>query len=328
MKKAISITMAAVIVLISAAFLALPASAGEYITTHNLPAEYVELEYIECDGRQIINTGIKATPKTSFEVTFQVTNTTVGTSDEDKAAGKGGSGSYKGIIGVNWGGGGGDGYNGRLQISYGRTDDCYSIALGNKANKDFKKDTVKHTLVMDAANSKAIFDGSEVISIPEGNNLSDEKLGLIGLGGTNYTSSTSEWGDYQSLAAAKIYYAKISNDGAVQGEFIPAYRVADQKVGMYDLVTKTFFENVHETVLKDDTGAETRTLHGFAMPADAVLTAPAATTGSSGTSGSSTTSPATGDNTVYLFTAVAAAAAVLCIAVVSVSRRAFAGKQD
>ncbi len=47
MKKAISITMAAVIVLISAAFLAFPASAGEYITTHNLPDGSVELAYVE-----------------------------------------------------------------------------------------------------------------------------------------------------------------------------------------------------------------------------------------------------------------------------------------
>jgi hypothetical protein len=320
--------MAAVIVLISAAFLAFPASAGEYITTHNLPEGYVELEYIECDGRQGINTGMKATPKTAFEVTFQVTNTSVGAAKEEKDAGYGGNGTYAGIVGVNWGGGGGTGSLGRFQISYGRTDPGFSVALGPTANKEHNKDTEKHTVFIDAANSRATFDGTEVIASSENIVLNDDILTIIGIGAVNYKSSQTDFA-CSSRCAAKIFYVKITNDGAAAGEFIPAYRVADQKVGMYDLVTKTFFENVHETVLKDDTGAETsRTLHGFAMPADAVLTAPAATTGSSGTSGSSTTSPATGDNTVYLFTAVAAAAAVLCIAVVSVSRRAFAGKQD
>ncbi len=265
MKKIIALAAALFIVLAAAA---VTFSAGASFATHNLPAEYVELEYIECDGRQIINTGIKCTPKTCYEVTFQVTNTTVGESDEDIAAGKGGSGSYKGIMGCNWsGGGGGTGSPGRFQISYGVSADNYSIALGGTANKDYKKDTEKHTLIMDAVSAKCVFDGVEVISLAEGTTLQDEKLGLIGIGGCNYTSSTTEWNDYQSLAAAKIYYVKITNDGTTVGEFIPACRVADQNVGMYDLVTNTFFDNVHETVLKDDSGKEvSRTLYRFMMP--------------------------------------------------------------
>jgi len=304
MKKFIAISLAVIMTLLSAAILAVPASAGEFITTHNLPAEYVELEYIESDGRQIINTGIKATTKTCYNVTFQVTNTTLGSTAEDKAAGKGGSGSYKGIIGFNWGGGGGGtGSPGRFQISYGVTDTPFSIALGGTANKDYQKDTAKHTLIMDAASAKVTFDGVEVINLTEGTTLQDEKLGLIGIGGCNYTSSTSEWADYQSLCAAKIFYVKITNDGATAGEFIPAYRVADQKVGMYDLVTKKFFENVHETVLKDSAGNETsRTLHGFAMPADAVLVNPNAGTNTE----TNPPAAATGDNTIIVLAAVAA----------------------
>ena len=308
MKKFIAISLAVIMTLLSAAILAVPASAGEFITTHNLPAEYVELEYIECDGRSIINTGIKATTKTCYNVTFQVTNTTLGSTKAEKLAGFGGSGSYKGIIGFNYGGGGGGtGSPGRFQISHGVSDAVFSIALGGTANKDYQKDTAKHTLIMDAASAKATFDGVEVINLTDGTTLQDEKLGLIGIGGCNYTSSTSGWDDYQSLCAAKIFYVKITNDGATAGEFIPAYRVADQKVGMYDLVTKKFFENVHETVEKkeDEQGKEVevgRYYVDFTMPADAVLVNPNAGTNTE----TNPPAAATGDNTIIILAAVAA----------------------
>jgi LPXTG-motif cell wall-anchored protein len=280
MKKFMALSLAAVMLLLSAAILALPASAGEFITTHNLPAEYVELEYIETDGNMAINTGIYATTKSRYELTVQVTNTTLASSDK---GGNGGSGTYAGIVGVNWGGGT---KSGRLQISYGRENADFNIALGKINNQQNNKDTNKHTVIIDAKNCKAYFDGVEALnSDVETVGLSDENLNLIGIGAANYKSTKGEFAA-SSRCAAKIYYVKISNDDVVDGEFIPAYRVADKKVGMYDLVTKKFFENVHSEA-------------NFIMPDDAVLVNP----------NPGTTNPpaaATGDNTIIVLAAVAA----------------------
>lgn len=42
---------------------------------------------------------------------------------------------------------------------------------------------------------------------------------------------------------ANIYYTRLYNNDALIGDFIPCYRKSDNEIGMYDLVTNTFYTN-------------------------------------------------------------------------------------
>ncbi len=235
MKKLIAISMAAVIALISAAFLAVPASAA---VTHGLPAEYKELEYIESDGDQVIDTGIPLSSKLAIECTFQITNDFLP-----------GTGSVAGICGAYPNGGG---KYMRFQIGYGRSEDLITLGLGKKAiykegnteTKVLPKDLNKHTGIIDAVNGQIIFDGEVLLSEPDITQFGFEEKNLcnITIGAAHYGSSTDSLGSL-SRSASKIFHVKLSVDNVVVAEFIPALRIADNYVGMYDIVRNQFFEN-------------------------------------------------------------------------------------
>jgi len=224
MKRTLAFTLAAVIVLMTAAVTALPVSAGSSASGYVLPSEYMELEYVETDGNMVINTGIATTTTTCLEVTFQITDPYVDA----------GTGSVAGIMGAYWSGGK---KAGRYQIGYGRTANLITLGLGLKAfykeNSTeatvIPKDTEKHNAVIDGMNGKCFFDGKEMFSYDTATiGLDETYLGtIIAIGAANYSSTKGEF-DASSRSAEKIFYAKISNNNVVAGEFIPAYRVADK----------------------------------------------------------------------------------------------------
>lgn len=57
------------------------------------------------------------------------------------------------------------------------------------------------------------------------------------LGAWQYNATTIRQGEIN------LYYAKASDNGVPKFEMIPCYRKADGVIGMYDLVSKTFFTN-------------------------------------------------------------------------------------
>lgn len=63
-------------------------------------------------------------------------------------------------------------------------------------------------------------------------------MGLFAFGGGGYAGGTQ-----------RIYHAEFrrSENGEVLGKFIPCIRKSDSKSGMYDMVTKQFFEGIGET---------------------------------------------------------------------------------
>ena len=54
----------------------------------------------------------------------------------------------------------------------------------------------------------------------------------------DYTGATGNYG------ASAIYYHKIYTSSGLVRDYIPCYRKADRKPGMYDLISKTFFTNI------------------------------------------------------------------------------------
>ena len=225
--------MAAVIALISAAFLAVPSSAA-----HALPAEYMELEYVETDGDQVIDTGIPLSSKLAIECTFQITNDFLP-----------GYGSVAGICGAYPNGGG---KYMRFQIGYGRSDDLITLGLGQKAiykegsteTRTLPKDLNKHTGKIDAVNGQIIFDGEILLDESDISKFGFEEKNLcnVTIGAAHYGDSLDHLGSL-SKSASKIFHVVLSVDNVVVAEFIPALRIADNYVGMYDIVRNQFFEN-------------------------------------------------------------------------------------
>ena len=231
MKKIVSFALAAVMLLaVSVSLAALPASAS-----HALPAEYMELEYVESEGFQMIDTGIPVNSKITLEVTFQVVDPELP-----------GKGSSAGIVGTYIGGGD---KTGRFQIAYNRTQDYITMGMGAllvNTPEFIHKDTEKHTAVLDAITGTFTFDGRVVNSMdPAQLNINDEnpKLCNFTIGGTNFSETTEELTSF-SVGATKIFHVFFQKDGLPIAEFIPAVRIADNYVGMYDIVRGKFFENV------------------------------------------------------------------------------------
>lgn len=66
----------------------------------------------------------------------------------------------------------------------------------------------------------------------------------------NFSSSASSkicfgaWTDSTWSRTINWYSFKIWNDNILLGHYVPCYRVSDNIVGMYDLVTESFYTNV------------------------------------------------------------------------------------
>lgn len=181
-----------------------------------LPAAYTELAYIESNGTQYIDTGIKASGSISIKMHvidyFSSTN-----------AGK-------------WCFGGRNAYN----------DKQYGFFIGNSGSQNNK-------VVFPYYDSQSIKDSYSIYpsecDIEIGN-------GLLKIGNTSYSytqeSFTSDYsiylftlnngGSHSSIAFTKIGRTQISN-GAVSLDLIPAKRNSDNAIGMYDKVNGTFFTN-------------------------------------------------------------------------------------
>ena len=176
-----------------------------------LPSEYQEVEYIQSDGNQYIDTGIggsdlgeyeiKMSPLSSRATTWEqyfagqmYTETTVGKLYENSS-----NFVYQGY-------------------PYARNQYAIISPLSNNAFE---------------------------ISVKDGGVYSN---------GTKLTDYTPrEWGTHtfyifasnsEGLGASmKLYYLKMYSNGVKVRDYIPCYRKADSVIGLYDLVSKTFYAN-------------------------------------------------------------------------------------
>jgi hypothetical protein len=83
-------------------------------------------------------------------------------------------------------------------------------------------------------NRKVIFDGYEIKDLSD-INIKGAISRTIHLFNRHYSSS--------AIFKGRIYNAVISKDNEIVADFVPCYRKSDNKPGMYDLVTGTFFTN-------------------------------------------------------------------------------------
>lgn len=176
-----------------------------------LPDGYKELEYVESTGTQYIDTGIAGNITAILDVQ--------GTRTDDSNSNV--------VIGChspvsNW---------------FGRYTTYNRWALATEAGTYFDipyTNRITVTLNFASDGATAIIDGVE-----------KTRIGQTVVRNSNYwlmACNRINEGDH-FYAYCKLYSCRIIKDGAVVRNFVPCIRKSDGKVGLYDLVTDTFFVN-------------------------------------------------------------------------------------
>ena len=189
-----------------------------------LPPEYQQVEYLQSSGTQYINTGINAASGDIIDVTIHF----IGLNIANKAI----MGSQKDNSGNN-----------RTAVIFGYNGNAnyVSIASGNvsasaSATKFYARDYSEALFRIDdqAKMITGTCNGVALTSQAYGGNLCTSSILLFNNNRANIT---------EQISSASLYYFKCIINGSVIRELVPCYRKSDNKPGMYDLVTNTFFTN-------------------------------------------------------------------------------------
>ena len=173
-----------------------------------LPTQYQQLEYIESAGTSYFDTGYK----------FDITN------DEFKVIFKGNDTSNNGMIFASsstpyiW--------------LYYYSNSGVRIYADNGSNGQqgiagITSDLNQHTA--EFKNKTYYIDGSNKGTLSNTYGNTRNNMWLFSYGGNGYPFK------------GRIYYVEIKNNGTYKRIFIPAKRLSDAAIGMYDLITQTFY---------------------------------------------------------------------------------------
>ena len=176
---------------------------------------YTQLDYIESTGTQYINTGIYPKSNTKVVCDLQYTEN-VGNCNN----GWGSSGSQEAYMwGIN-------------SVNF-----CTFVSSQwSYQNSSVAKDLNRHVFNLSSGSQK--FDGTE--------------FGTSTIGDTATSSQTMylfanhvEWNNVpEDYCKERIYYCKILEGNILVREFIPCKRNSDNKPGLYDAVTNSFYVNL------------------------------------------------------------------------------------
>ncbi len=177
-----------------------------------LPDTYTQLEYLESNGTQYIDTGVIPTNTTGVKIKYN----------------KYVSGDQV-VVGV-------DTEPGRFYINPAQNlflpfNEGWS-EVGSSGPTVLNTDYEVSMNYMN--NRKRYVNGIEKQNITHTLGQS-KKMFLFA---ANYNGNGANW-----KFSGKVYYLKITNGSQITHDFIPARRNSDGKLGMYDLVSNTFFTN-------------------------------------------------------------------------------------
>ena len=195
------------------------------MTGSRLPNEYQEVEYIQTTGTQWINTGVAPSNDIRIKTDIEVSQT-----GQDKAV----FGLY--VIGTE-----GTSISNAYHLTpysskwyYGTNRGqgnagTYSPVVGTRYNIDFNCDSHGHILI----------NGQNITAYDETYGGGSYSNPIIGISWRGYSAGATRKGQF------KYYSFKMLNKNTNQyiRNFIPCYRKSDNVIGMYDLITKTFYEN-------------------------------------------------------------------------------------
>lgn len=181
-----------------------------------LPIEYQQIEYIEATGTQYFRLDYIASNKTIADCKYQITNTDVPRmlfgSRKDSA-----SQNYT----FNWGG----------------SSKPYKIynAYNNNTIASLTDTIIDNEIhIINKKEGELYYDGELIHTSASSTFTTPAKMIVFGCA-TNSTIGL--------FAEARIYYLQFSEGDEIKVNLIPCYRKTDEVIGMYDLVTGTFYTN-------------------------------------------------------------------------------------
>lgn len=188
---------------------------GKWVSKTNpavsVPAGYTQLEYIESSETQYINTNIKPTGSMDFEVTAYVQ-----------------SSAAQGTLFS-----GGDNYDSKyLGVSIDQTHSGESDIRYDSQRYKFTLSSEKFTI--SKVSNKLLLNNVALATCSAVTFVSNYPIRLF---------AYNRGGNIGEKIAAKLYGLKLSDNGSDVANFIPAKRNSDGVVGLYDLVSKSFFTN-------------------------------------------------------------------------------------
>lgn len=175
--------------------------------TSILPDEYQQVEYIESTGTQYIDTGVK------LNTTYRIETEIKWTPNIE---------NRRQLFGVNAGT-----YYWGINRDYKYECGTANVGVVTASTDKFDKLIITREINKETINVNGIDDANRIESV-----TADLIHTLFGL----YLNT-----GYQCYCTMKYY--KIFNNNIIVRDFIPCYRKSDNEIGLYDLVTNTFFTN-------------------------------------------------------------------------------------
>lgn len=178
-----------------------------------LPSEYTQVDYLQSNGNQYIDIGIKPSATISTKAIFSVTDVNA---ERNYVYG-----TYSGT-GIN-----------RYQISYSSSFILIGYGSLSDRNRTTTVDNNKHYL--EEKNGQLTIDNVKVSSL---SSTFDDGVLNIYLFACNSNGTVSNYSN-----GVKIYLFEVYNSDTLIRKLVPCYRNSDNVAGMYDLVNDEFYEN-------------------------------------------------------------------------------------
>ena len=185
-----------------------------------LPSEYQEVEYIESDGSQHIDTGLEGKNGYTFETKVIFTDFT---NSYSYLAGFGTSSSNRIYFTRAQKSGLTDGWT-----FDGDSHNISSVSVATNTEYVYKS-------IMEISNQKLYRNGVLLDSYAQN---TVNSYGTVWLFAANYNNARN------GAVACKMYYCQFTYDGALVRDFVPCYRKSDGEIGMYDRVEGKFYVNL------------------------------------------------------------------------------------
>ena len=179
-----------------------------------IPSEYQEVEYIESDGNQYIDTGIESKGTIGFSIKYEIYNSF--TTEENFGA----------VFGGRYGR-----QNMEIQINTYADFDTGVYRYGNTSNP---------ALMNENTINEISYKGNEYITNGTVNNINRQTFNS---GYNIYIFGVNKAGSISELSSMKLYNFKLYDGDELVRNFIPCFRKNDNVIGLYDTANKVFYTN-------------------------------------------------------------------------------------
>lgn len=179
-----------------------------------LPSEYQQVEYIEGTGTQYISTGTIPAALDVLFIDFQLTNIT----DEDNVVTYIDNGTSQ---------------NNAYGFSYSNNRGTEGFVCGWSDYTTVRRSDYSEHHSIEITNGIFKLDGNVIAT----------KSGSITFNKPLYVAAWNRNNTVAICGKVRIYRFTLTGTNSGKLDLIPCYRKADNKPGMYDLVTETFFTN-------------------------------------------------------------------------------------